>query len=405
MLRVLHLCYKVPFPPRDGYDVRVINLLDHLSKENDITLLCRVLAPMSNDQKDTFIKKSIQLETIFIQKPSLLRKLSKGLLFLSSRFPLASAGWYFEALSEKLSCLLASQQWDVVIVDGSWLGVYWPLIQRAGITTLVVFHNLEYELLQRIAKIMSFSLKKIIYLHDAFKMKLIEERLVSQANLSIVTSDRERVLLLKKCPGLNVAVVPNCVDTESLKPLANSTEENILFVGSLDYLPNQDAVMYFVREILPSVYAEVRNITFTIAGRGAPKKIKKLSDQSRVFVFSDVSDLQQYYRTSLLCVAPLRCGGGTRLKILEAMAYGRPIVSTSVGCEGLLVENNRNIIIADTALKFSKAIGLLLQKPELRERLAREARYLVEKRYSRAKVGSHYAGLVEKLVLHNHEVK
>jgi glycosyltransferase involved in cell wall biosynthesis len=400
MIKVLSLSYKIPYPPRDGYDTRVINLLEQLSDSADITLLCRALTPISDEQNHEFLKKHIQIETVFIERGNQIARLSKGLFFFFGLYPVASAGWYFRAFRKKLQFLLKNHRWDIIIVDGSWLGVYWPLIHRSGTTTVVVFHNLEYELLQRMARTTSSGLRTLLYLHDAFKMKFKEGQLIRQASLAIVPSDRERTLLSAKWPLSNVVVVPNCVDTVRIASLVDAGGQDVLFVGSLDYLPNQDAVLYFVADILPLLQAEFSKLTFTIVGRGAPAGIKGLSDRPGVRIFSSVTAVKDFYRSALLCVAPLRCGGGTRLKILEAMAYGRAVVSTSIGCEGLQVENNTNIIVADHKQQFADAIKLLLQNPGIRARLAREGRSLVEREYSSRSVGARYAALVKHVARH-----
>jgi len=163
---------------------------------------------------------------------------------------------------------------------------------------------------------------------------------------------------------------------------------NLLFVGVLGYPPNADAMLWFCEEILPIVRQTVPNVTLDIVGRAPHPSLRALAKQSGVQIHTDVDDLRPLYQNAIVVLAPLRAGGGTRLKILEAMAFGRAVVSTRVGSTGLNGRDGQNILLADTPSQFAAAVIRLLQNRPDRERLTRCARKLVETEYSWDKIGA-----------------
>jgi glycosyltransferase involved in cell wall biosynthesis len=174
------------------------------------------------------------------------------------------------------------------------------------------------------------------------------------------------------------------VDTDYFRPDATVADDAALvFTGAMDWLPNEDAVLFFVETILPRIQARVPNATLTVVGRNpSPKLLARLQGRRDVRVTGRVDDIRPFLRRSSVYVIPLRVGGGTRIKAFEAMAMGKPVVSTPIGVEGLRVEDGRHVVLADDADAFAAAVLDLLQDPERRHRLGRDARDLVEREFS-----------------------
>jgi glycosyltransferase involved in cell wall biosynthesis len=194
-------------------------------------------------------------------------------------------------------------------------------------------------------------------------------------------SEVDRSLVLRENPNLNVDVIPNGVDTKDYQMLPyEETTSNIIFVGDMGYLPNVDAIQFFHKEILPHIQGIIPNVEIWVVGIDPPDVLKQLEGKT-VHVTGRVEDVRLYYQRSNICVIPLRAGGGTRLKILEAMALGRPVVSTTIGCEGLEVIDGEHIFIADDPKEFAKKTLLLLTNQQIRKQIIQNARHLVETHY------------------------
>jgi glycosyltransferase involved in cell wall biosynthesis len=167
----------------------------------------------------------------------------------------------------------------------------------------------------------------------------------------------------------------------------------------MGYSPNIDAMLYFCDEILPLIQAQVPNVKLVIAGQHPAPAILKLAERAGVSVTGAVPEVTPYYQQARLSIVPLRAGGGTRLKILESMALGRPVVSTSLGCEGLQVVDQEHLLIADTPVEFAQRVIQLLQDRELRARLAGQARRLVESRYDWSVISANLLRVYHDLVV------
>jgi glycosyltransferase involved in cell wall biosynthesis len=215
-------------------------------------------------------------------------------------------------------------------------------------------------------------------------------------------SDVDRAIIEDLAPGTVTTVVPNCVDGERLRPSPRPSDgrPSGIFVGKMDYRPNVDAVRWFSEEILPRVRARVPRFELMIVGKDPAPVVRALNGRDGVRVTGWVPDTAPLLHDASLAVVPLRAGSGSRLKVLEALAAGTPVVSTSLGVEGLDVEPDRHVVVADDAAAFADAVVDLLADPERRARLAREGRRLVEDRYRwpqavRALVAVH-EGVVER---------
>jgi glycosyltransferase involved in cell wall biosynthesis len=208
-----------------------------------------------------------------------------------------------------------------------------------------------------------------------------ESRVTQKFDRCEVVSELDQKILQNSYPQTSIEVVPNGVDTEAYRPLPRTTgTPTLLFVGKMDYIPCEDAVLYFSREIFPLVQKQVPDLRLLIVGVNPSPKVIQLNSAA-IHVTGRVADIIPYYRQSSLCVVPLRAAGGTRLKILEAMALGRPVVSTSIGAEGLDVVDGKHLLIADSPEAFGEKVLLLLKNPDQYHQVAEQARRLVETRY------------------------
>jgi glycosyltransferase involved in cell wall biosynthesis len=220
----------------------------------------------------------------------------------------------------------------------------------------------------------SSAARRLAYQIEATKMARYERRALPKFHHVIAVSEHDRQQMLAMSPQCAISVVPTGVDTQqyAVAPPATADPPRIIFTGSMDWEPNIDATVYFCQEVFPRVRAEFPSAQFRIVGRNPHTRVKQLTCDS-IKVTGTVPSVSEYLRDATLVVVPLRIGGGTRLKIFEAMAMGKAVISTSIGAEGLDVQSGRDLILADDAAAFAEAIVLLLRDAALRRQYEQAA--------------------------------
>jgi len=396
-LRMLVLIPTFPYPPHDGFNLRVWNLYRLLAKKVDLTLLCSLYESPSAEALQKCTAEGLKVNVVQVIQRGRAAELRTKLRFLLHHFPVWTTGFYFPEMTSFLEGLLRRQKFHIIAMESTWLARYWPLLEAHPAAKILVLHDLDSEKWRRQAALLPPGRQRLNCVYNAWGFRHVEDDLLKRADVTFVTSERERLDILARNMNLRVEIVPNGVDSEALQPLPVSDFRELLFVGSLSYLPNTDGVLFFAREVMPELHRRFPDLRWVIVGKKAPTAVQSLHDVNGVQVVGEVPDLEPYYRRCAVSVVPLRAGSGTRLKILEAMAWGRPVVSTALGCEGLDVKDRQHLLIADRPHELAKAIGELLTTPGLYNSIARSARSLVEKKYS-------WTAIVEKVYQHCLEV-
>jgi glycosyltransferase involved in cell wall biosynthesis len=241
----------------------------------------------------------------------------------------------------------------------------------------VVFeHNVEYLLRKRQWQAEEMPLKKIIFAREWKKTQKIEERICNSFDRVIAVSDDDRQEFEKSFGVHNVSIIPTGVDCDYFKPLAMSPQPGrLVFVGSMDWYPNEDGMKWFLKEVYPRIRRAVPTSSLTIVGRNPSPALSAIAGaETRVALTGRVEDVRPYISEAEVVVVPLRVGGGTRIKIPEAMAMAKPLVSTTIGAEGLVLNSGRDILLADNPDTFAAAVVTLLNDAAKREAVGREAR-------------------------------
>ena len=296
-----------------------------------------------------------------------------------------------------IRALLAAERFDVVVYQSVIVADH---RLPPGPCVVIDEHNLEYELLERSVIQARSTSRRIHYALEAAALKRVELELLSRADLVSVTSERERELLTALLPGASVVVTPNGVDTDSFAPQPERAEtpHRVIFTGSMDYHPNEQAAHYFADAIWPRVRVEIPDATWYLVGVRPPASFKRLAALPGVTVTGAVAETQPYLSAAAVAIAPLLVGGGTRLKILEALSMGKAVVTTALGCEGLDVTSGEHVLVADDPGDFADAVIQLLRDDSLRTRLGSAGRALVEREYSWARSGRTLVQAVERCV-------
>lgn len=286
--------------------------------------------------------------------------------------------------------LLHREPFDVIQVEGVHLFAYFRRIRELAPRSVLIsdWHNIESEILARYAETDSNPARRVYARHSANLLRRCERRLVPICDAHTVCSERERGLLLQYQPSARIEVIENGVDAGYYSETAGARPRRaVLFVGSMDYHANIDAALYFANEIWPIVRGRRPELEFIVVGSRPAPAIVALRDRPGITVTGTVDDIRPFYGGALTVVVPLRVGSGTRLKVLEAMAAGVPVIATTVGAEGLTVTSGENILIADSATNIANTVNSLeADSPEWRN-LAQNGRELVASRYDWSIIG------------------
>jgi polysaccharide biosynthesis protein PslH len=380
--KLLFLCQTLPFPPDGGVAIRSYNVLRLLARDYDVTALCfyrRATTPDLGGSLAALRRIATTVHAFPIeQEHSRARLLWDHARSVATGRVYTTFAYESAAFRQALLDALARERFALVHMDSLDLAAYLPLL--GALPVVCVHHNVESSLLRRRAAMEGSALRRRYLLLQARLMRREEKRWSPRVALNVAVSESDARELSALAPGAAVAVVPNGVDVTTFAP-APGEESGIVFVGGMTWFPNADALEYFASEILPLIRSRDAYAAVTWVGRALPNAIERYA-QKGVRLTGHVADIRGYVRDAACYVVPLRVGGGTRLKILDAWAMGKAVVSTSVGCEGLEAEDGRNILIRDTPAAFAAAVGMVLHDPEARAALERNARHTAETKYS-----------------------
>jgi glycosyltransferase involved in cell wall biosynthesis len=287
-------------------------------------------------------------------------------------------------MRDRIQDELQRGKYDLIICDSIYSLINIP---DTTIPQLLNCHNVEYVILRRYARVETNPLKKCYALAESNLMRDAERNGLAQIDGVMACSKDDLEILRTLCPACSVFVVPNVVDTISIQPCEpegrHGGDRTLLFQGVMDWYPNRDAVQYFARTIFPRIRAECPDVRFVVAGRNPPLNfVEEFRSERKIEFTGTVPDMRPYLEAADVVVVPLRIGGGTRLKILEACAAGRPVVSTTIGAEGLDLRAGKEIIVVDDPSEFARGVVALLRNPVQRSLLSNHARSAVVERYS-----------------------
>lgn len=308
--------------------------------------------------------------------------------------PLPLLNYTTEEMKRALARVLEEHDFDVVQVVSFHLMNYLPVIRAARSRPLAVcdWHNVESDLMRQYAESERNLARKTYARRTARLMSEFEERALNEFDAHLVVSEDDAERLRGVNSKARILVIENGVDVASFANEGATRKSRIVFVGSMDYHANIEGVTSFARNVWPLLHGKKPELSFTIVGRDPAPSVRELSSIAGVEVTGSVDDVRPYYREAIAAVVPLNVGGGSRLKILEAMAAGVPVVSTTRGAEGLVVRNGKDILLVESNKEFVDAVIGLADNQELRNRIIAGGRALVGERYDWSKIGATLLG-------------
>jgi sugar transferase (PEP-CTERM/EpsH1 system associated) len=303
--------------------------------------------------------------------------------------------YILKEMQDALDAMLARDNYDVVLFESVLLAGYRV---PDGVKVVIDQHNIEHELLQRTYQREKAWSRKWYNWLEGRPLKSGEIERCRRADVVLVTSAREHLLLKSMLPRSVIRVVPNGADIQAFQYESPEKEvpNQIIFTGTMDYYPNITAVLFFAQQCWPLIQARVPGATWQIVGRKPPPEVQRLAELPGVTVTGFVPDVRPYLARAAVAIAPLQIGSGTRLKILEAFAMQKAVVSTGVGCEGLSVKSGKHLIVADQPEAFAQAVVELLSNPSMRIALGSAGRALVEAEYSWEQCGAQLLHVLEE---------
>ncbi|MYF97989.1 glycosyltransferase [Candidatus Poribacteria bacterium] len=396
-MKILFLSPTVPYPLTDGGRIRVYNLLKQIALKNDITLLA--LETQQSDKSSVTHIEQFGIKVHIVQNSATLPRVSLRTLTSAciKRQPITVARYNVPAYRQKLRELLASETYDLVHYEMFHTAQFYT---ETNLPSVLSQQNVDSAIWHRLTGETSNLFYKCAYWTQRRAFQRYERVLSPRFDAVTCTSDIDAKVFQQFCGDDVVKVIPNGVDVSHYQPdFASEAPAHLIYIGSMDWYPNEDAVSFFAEEVLPQVQKNVPDVKFSIVGGNPSARVQQLADREGVEVTGRVPEIKPYFAEATVFVVPLRIGSGTRLKILEALAMGKAVVSTTVGAEGLALRDGEEILIADDPIDFAKAVIKLLTNPPLRKQIGEKGRASVEQDYDWRNIGKKLLTVYESVMI------
>ncbi len=395
-MRILFLSPTVPFPLTDGGRIRVFNLLKQIAAKSDVTLLALETQP--TDAEGVAQLEQLGIQVHLIPNAPTLPPLSFSTLLKAflRRQPITVARYDLPAYRQKLRELVATGTFDLVHYEMFHTAQFHTETRLPGVLSQ---QNVDSAIWRRLCDETVNPFYKVAYWTQQLAFQRYERVLSPKFDAVTCTSDIDAAVFQRHCSEDIIEIIPNGVDVTHYQPnFSAEVSAHLIYIGSMDWYPNEDAVSFFADEVLPRIQERVTDVRFSIVGGNPSARVQKLAEREGVVVTGRVREIKPYFAEATVFVVPLRIGSGTRLKILEALAMGKAIVSTSVGAEGLDLKNGEEIFIADEPEAFADAVTRLLTDTSLRRRIGENGRARVEQDYDWRSIGEKLHQLYTKIL-------
>jgi sugar transferase (PEP-CTERM/EpsH1 system associated) len=390
-------------PPDTGGKIRSYNILRQLANHHDVTLFSFYAAHENDihaELKDVF-QKVICIPLDLPPERSFGELMDYGVRVLSCD-PYNLTKYCRPNVQRELRKLLLQEAYDVILCDflvaAGAIPWDWPCPK------VLFTHNVEAVIWQRHYEVARNPLWKILSWREWKTTVASEERYLRLADHVVAVSDNDRNVFAKFLDPAKITVIPTGADIDFFRPSAEpETPNSLVFTGSMDWLPNEDAILFFIKEILPLIRRTVPGVSLSVVGRKPSHRLQDAaSSEPNIQLTGWVEDVRPYLAKGAACIVPLRIGGGTRLKIFEAMSMAKAVISTPIGAEGLPVRDGEHLLLADSPTQFAESTVNLLGDPARRRQLGMAARDLVKENYSWGSVARNFAEVLTAVVAESH---
>ena len=403
-MRILAVLSRIPYPPTDGGAILTYNTLKYLHRAGH-ELHVLALNTKKHHQPPEVMRdvctsiQTVDIDTDLTAQGALWSAL-RGESYIANRF-------YSKPFEELLLRTIRTTPVDVVHLDHTlvaWyarslpqhLATYPPIVLRT--------HNVEYMIQERLAKHEMMPLRRWYRRYAAGRMKAFEKRHFAECDGVIAITPEDAAQIRTMGYGGAMEVIPAGADVHDFAPNPDiqPRPNTMCYIGGMDWMPNIEAMNWFVHDVMPLVLEKLPAVEFHLAGKRMSPEILEYRQRQNIFTHPDVPSASAFMQSHEILVVPLLSGGGMRLKIVEAMALGMPIISTRIGAEGIAVRDGESILFAETPSEFVEKIQLLLSNPELKQRLGKEARHIALERYTWESIAEQQARFYELLLSSSH---
>ncbi len=375
-MRILWVKADKLLPVQNGGNIRTFHVLRYLSARHELTF-CSYYAGAPDHEYEEELQRQLPGSVAICTGKRELSGIARGLdylMHLAAEPPYAVSRFAHAGVRQRIQTWYREQRFDVAVCDFLDAAVNFP--RRLSLPSVLFQHNVEAEIWRRHAATAENPVKKSMYGLEFRKMLRYERAEVRRFQHTIAVSENDRKLMMQWVDADRITVVPTGVDLAQYHPdpayfekMRKEDAPLVTFVGAMDWEPNVDGVEFFCGDVWPLIKAEIPGAKFRIVGRNPDRRVEKwAASDSSISVTGRVPSVVEHLHESSAVIVPLRIGGGTRLKIYEAMAAGKTVISTTIGAEGLDVTHGRDIILADDAHPFAQAVIMILKDHEMRRR-------------------------------------
>lgn len=388
MARILYLTQVLPYPLSTGARVRQYYVLRYLSQKHEVTLVSFVRPDDKVEHVEHLRTFCSAVYTVPMQRArwrdawAVLKGLVTGEPFVIARDEIA-------AMQQTLARLMASERFEAIHADQIAMAQYGLMGRQHGLHTVLDLHNAMYLVTQRLADNEPHPLKRLVSKRETRALAKYEAQICEKYDRVVFVTDEDRAAIESQIDRYGVSIpperfntIPICADPTDKLPIAPVAEPyRITALGVMFWPPNAEGVLWFARDIWPKIQTQFPNVRLTIVGKNPPNELQALNGLGSIEVTGFVPDVKQILAETAVFIVPLRAGGGMRVKILDTWCWGLPIVSTSIGAEGIRIRNGENILIADTVDDLARAVNNVLSNPRSAQRLRQNGRKWIEDNY------------------------
>lgn len=391
-LRILWVKMGGLWPVNSGGRLRSFHIIDELSRRHELTVLTTARADEQHIRLSDHLPFCRQVTSFVFSPPKKDQVAFAGALAASwlTSLPVDLYKYQCPALRREVRTQLESGNFDICIAD--FLSSIPNVPVHGGIPIIHFSHNVEYMIWRRLRDNETSWLKRLLLSIEWRKMRRNETAACDATAATIAVSGDDARLLRQQSPTARITAVTTGVDIDFFRPDADTDLQpaSLVFSGSMDWQPNEDAMLYFMTSVLPLVRQEFPQLTLSIVGRNPSARLRAEAKKANVDVTGTVADIRPWLARAAVYIVPLRIGGGTRLKIYEALAMGKAVVSTTIGAEGLNLQDGIHLLRADSADDFAKQTVRLLRNPSLAINLGEAGRQLMEANYAWSQVARQF---------------
>ncbi len=397
-MKVLIISNKPPFPSKDGGAIAIFNLARGLAQNQiDVTILAMNTTRHYVDK--TKMNNPYPIQLIYVDVDTRINFVDGLINFLFSKTPYTASRFNSKNFEKTLEQHLSRETYDIIQIEGPYLGFYIGIIRKLSKARIVLrAHNLEHEIWMRIAANERNILKKYYYKNLSKRIVKFEKRIFQQVDAILPITDRDKQHMEKW--GINKPMLVTPVGIDLIKTHATITHQrSVMYLGALDWAPNQEGLIWFVEKVWPQVIKANPYMIFHVAGRNCPDWLHKHLITVRNLLFhGEIEKSSDFYEIGDVMVVPILSGSGMRVKIIEAMAYGKVVVTTTLGAEGIAIEQGKHVLVEDEPTKFAQKIIQLMSDDVLKRNIANEAIKFIEANYNNQIIAANVVQFYNNLI-------